>query len=58
MSFAKENEKDDLLPNQLSSQRHPDHDDVMRLFMAAMSLRPERKPTGFLAACVYFSPGG
>jgi hypothetical protein len=31
---------------------------AMRLIVAAMSRRPERDPTDFLAACVGFSPGG
>jgi hypothetical protein len=41
--------------------KHPavvENNETIRLFVAAMSKRPDKNPTDFLAACVGFSPGG
>jgi hypothetical protein len=35
-----------------------ENNETIRLFVAAMSKRPDKNPTDFLAACVGFSPGG
>ena len=40
--------------------KHPtvvENNETIRLFVAAMSKRPDKNPTDFLAACVGFSPG-
>ena len=41
--------------------KHPavvENNETIRLFVAAMSKRPDKNPTDFLAACVGFSRGG
>jgi hypothetical protein len=54
---------DAQLPNSSSASEQPPSREeadpaAMRLIIAAMSRRPEKSPTDFLAACVGFSPGG
>jgi len=44
-----------------AQQKHPTvvgDKETIRLFIAAMSKRPDKNPTDFLAACAGFSSGG